>query len=78
MTFTRIRKPAARKLFNEGKAFWIVARNMRPECGLLINDDFYENVDCNDFEKLINSFTYYNCDHERGYYPAFYTDDWEG
>ena len=26
-----------------------------------------------DFDKYVNSYEYYNCDHERGYYTTFYT-----
>ena len=78
MTYTRIRKPAARKLFNEGKAFCIVPCNLRPEHGLLINGGTYDRASWEDFEKFLNCFTYYNCDNERGRYPAYYTDDWEG
>ena len=35
----QINKKQARKLFNEGKPFWMSACNMRPEAGVLINGD---------------------------------------
>ena len=53
----RINKRVARKLFNEGKTLWITARNMRPECGLLMNAGTYEN-ELVDFDTFVNSFTY--------------------
>lgn len=75
-TYTRIRKPAARKLFAEGKSFWIVPCNLRPEFGLLINGDTLHSTSWEDFEKFLNCFIYYNCNNECGRYPAFYTDNW--
>lgn len=69
----RINKRVARKLFNEGKTFWITACNMRPECGLLMNAGTYEN-ELADFDIFVNSFTYYNCNNETGRYPAFYIE----
>lgn len=69
----RINKRVARKLFNEGKTFWITACNMRPECGLLMNAGTYEN-ELVDFDTFVNSFTYYICCNETGRYPAFYIE----
>lgn len=69
----RVNKTVARKLFNEGKPFWITACNMRPECGILMNAGAYKN-DYTDFDKLINSFTYYCCSNETGRYPAYYIE----
>lgn len=75
-TYTRIRKPTARKLFAEGKSFWIVPCNLRPEFGLLINGDTLHSASWEDFEKFLNCFIYYNCNNDSGRYPAFYTDNW--
>lgn len=69
---TRINKTAARKLFNEGKEFWITPCNMRPECGLLMLESWQSQF--GSFDKLYNNFVYYNCDNERGRYPAFYVE----
>lgn len=66
----RINKRIARKLFNEGKTFWITACNMRPERGLLMNAGTYEN-ELVDFDTFVNSFTYYCCCNETSRYPAF-------
>ena len=70
----KINKAAARKLFEQGERVWIVPCNMRKECGLLLNTPGLESQE-NNFNNIYNSFCYYNCDHERGYYPAFYTDN---
>ena len=69
----RINKRVARKLFNEGKTFWITAGNMRPERELLMNAGTYEN-ELVDFDTFVNSFTYYCCCNETGHYPAFYIE----
>ena len=69
----RVNKRVARKLFNEGKTFWITACNMRPECGLLMNAGTYEN-ELIDFDTFVNSFTYYCCCNETGRYPAYYVE----
>ena len=76
-----INKLEARKLYGMGKEFWMVACNMRPECGLLVNAPGYESS-CHHvsmkFDDLYNCFCYYNCDNERGRYPRFYIDDNKG
>lgn len=68
----RISKTAARKLYSEGKMFWMTAANMRPECGLLIN--YKKDDEPKDFDKLYNAFVYYNCNNECGRYPAYYIE----
>lgn len=73
--YNRINKSVARRLFAEGKSFWITACNMRPECGLLINAGTYNRGDWKDFETFLNSFIYYNCNNECGRYPAYYTEE---
>lgn len=69
---TQINKTVARKLYNEGKTFWMTACNMRPECGILINSAHREYDE--DFNKLVNAFVYYNCNNETGRYPRYYID----
>lgn len=69
---TQINKSAARKLYNQGKTFWMTACNMRPECGILINSAHREYDE--DFNKLVNAFIYYNCNNETGRYPRYYID----
>lgn len=71
----RINKTAARKLYAEKKDFWITACNMRPECGILIGSASFERMTDTPFDELVESFAYYNCDIDRGRYPAFYIED---
>lgn len=69
----RVNKTVARKLFNEGKQFWMTACNMRPEYGILVNAPIYKEEQT-DFDELVNAFAYYNCGNETGRYPAYYIE----
>lgn len=71
----QITKVTARKLYNEGKEFWITACNMRPQTGILIGSTSFERLADIPFDTMVNSFTYYNCDNERGRYPAYYVEE---
>ena len=71
----KITKVTARKLYNEGKELWITACNMRPETGILIGSASFERMADIPFDTMVNSFTYYNCDNERGRYPAYYVEE---
>lgn len=68
----QINKRQARKLFNEGKSFWMTACNMRPEAGILINGDPAHTYP--DFDRLYYAFGFYNCNAECGRYPRFYVE----
>ena len=74
-TMKKINKAIARKLYNEGKEFWITACNMRPEYGILIGSLSFEQMAGVSFDAMVNSFSYYNCDSERGRYPAYYVEE---
>ena len=74
-TMKKINKSTARKLYNEGKEFWITACNMRPEYGILIGSLSFEQMAGVSFDAMVNSFSYYNCDGERGRYPAYYVEE---
>ena len=74
-TMKKINKATARKLYNEGKKFWITACNMRPEYGILIGSLSFEQMAGVSFDAMVNSFSYYNCDNERGRYPAYYVEE---
>lgn len=71
----KINKAAARKLYNTGGSFWIVACNLRPQCGILVGSSSFEKLADIPFDTMVNSFEYYNCDNDVGRYAAFYTDD---
>ena len=74
-TMKKINKSTARKLYNEPKEFWITACNMRPEAGILIGSLSFEQMAGVSFDAMVNSFSYYNCDSERGRYPAYYVEE---
>lgn len=71
-SLARISKPTARKLFKAGYELIITPCKMMPL------PDAPDSLACriqstNDtFEQYVNAFTYANCSHEVGYYPAFY------
>ena len=71
---TKINKTAARKLWNEGKEFTIVACNLRPEYGITARPSWMKNY--RDFDQFVNQFTVFNCvNNETGRYPAYYVED---
>lgn len=64
----RIKKTMARKLFDEGKPVIFCANNMRPEFGVIISkEEGYNN-----FDTVVASFSYYNCNVECGRRVAYY------
>ena len=82
----RISKKQAKELWKKGEPFVIVPCRCYPyvcnpmgvvvrykvsEFAFEVKREFYQNCDT-DFDKLCNSFTYYNCNAVTGYYPAFY------
>lgn len=68
----KINKREARKLFDSGKSFYMVSCKLRPEFAIKINNNASNTF--RTFDNLIAHFSYYNCDYERGYYPAFYIE----
>ena len=75
---TRISKAAARKLWENNSNFIIVPCKLSPYgLGALDTscDLSTEDIDNRrSFDKLINEFTFYNCNSETGRYPAFYIE----
>lgn len=75
--YTRISKATARKLWNEGKPFWMVACNLRPggEFGILMTNRKKGTGKLLNFDTIYNFYCYYGCvNNETGRYPAFYTN----
>jgi len=75
--YHRVNKATARRVFNAGGVVLMCACNLRPDSmwhpvsPVAANDESTPET----FEKLVNEFTYYNCNlNECGYYPAFYTE----
>lgn len=78
VTFTRINKTTARKLYNAGLDVVFCPCNLRPfnrygfGLDMRINKDDISN-DGRTFDTVVNYFEYYNCrDTETGKYTAFY------
>ena len=83
MGYRRISKRVARKRYQLGLNFHIIAHKMRPgfpfQMGMDVFPQFIANTAIvageatqQTFDAMVNQFTYYNCSHETGYYPAFY------
>lgn len=59
----------ARKLFADGKPFFIAMENMRPDfASEIAGEDFAEET----FDKIINAYLYYNRGKDWGYRCRFY------
>lgn len=75
---TRISKAVARKLWENNGNFIIVPCKLSPYgLGALDTscDLSSEDAECRrPFDKLINEFSYYNCNRETGLCPAFYKE----
>lgn len=71
----RISKALAKKLYNNGITVCFIPCNANIQSGLFgawCNiHEYYAN---NTFEKMVDSFTYYNCRYGLGNYLAFYVD----
>lgn len=72
LSYTRINKPEARKLYNLGRPIKILP------CKANLNSPWFSNSmfskkSGRDFDALVNEFTYYNCNtSELGRRPSFY------
>lgn len=81
--YTRISKLEARKMFDKGESFYIIAHKMRPgfpfSMGMTVNNrqdkDGYQHGinEPRGFDSMVANFCYYNANcHETGTYAAFY------
>lgn len=74
-TFERIDKKQARTAYKNGLTVVFCPCNIRPGSFWGLDMDMnkaQQNCDGIEFEKLVNSFEYYNCNSETGRYTAFY------
>lgn len=72
-TYKRITRTNAKKAYNNGLAVHVFPCRLRPGtawtgAGVV----FHRDSEKEPFEKWENAFIYYNCNHEAGYYPAYY------
>lgn len=74
-TIVQVSKPKVHRLYNEGKTIYLQSCNMRFDnmwqSACPISKSTEQWID-QDFDKIVNEFTYYNCDNERGKYPNFF------
>lgn len=66
-------KGTARKLFRQGQVIHLFP------CKVNIHSPWWDAVrisqeDGDTFDHLVNSFEYYNCNHETGYYAHYYVE----
>jgi hypothetical protein len=76
---TRIRKSAARKLYNAGAEVVMVSCKLYPFGGwspgyTVRKSSIDAREDGWTFDALVDNYTSYNAGYEVGYYPAFYVD----
>ena len=69
--YTRIDKRKARQLYTDGQTVYLLGVNCL--IGFMYTPCPVNNEEGRTFDAHINEFEYYNCDYERGYYPAFYS-----
>ena len=69
----RLNKSQARKAFNQGIELTMIPHKANP-CSPWFSGANYKNNNSfvEDFDKLVNSITNYNCNSELGYYLAYY------
>lgn len=66
----RVSKRTARRHYNNGESIIILPVKCYTEMFAFETKENYNKV--KDFDQLVNEFEYYNCNHECGYYAAFY------
>ena len=76
--YTRIRKDVARRLFKEGRMIYLTPSNvMASDSNLWIKPYAINNRSERDFDDIVNSFEFYNCCYELGYYTNFWITEEE-
>jgi hypothetical protein len=80
VVYVKVSKAEALKTLLVGKAVWLCTHKMRPftqwhiesQCTPLDMEASYGSDIAKGFNKHIDSYVYYNCSFETGYYPAYY------
>lgn len=82
--FTRITKREARKLFNEGKPFYMCPHKMSPDrpwsmAALITSEEWNKTAKaigdkCDAWDMMYRYWVHYNASHECGYYPWYYIE----
>lgn len=81
MSYKRVRKNVARRLFNEGVKIYLlpckireefISKSTDPFCLFVVETSLDEEDETKTFDKVVNAFEYYNCNSEAGYYAKYY------
>jgi hypothetical protein len=73
--YRRIRKDVARRLFNNGRIIYLTPSKVAPnDSGPWIRPYAINNRAGQDFDAIVNSFEFYNCCYELGYYTSFWVN----
>lgn len=70
LSLERVSKRTARRHYNNGDPIIILPVKCYSEQFSFETGENYNKV--RDFDQLVNEFEFYNCNHECGYYAAFY------
>ena len=74
--YTRVRKDVARRLFNEGRTVYLTPSNVvADDSNMWIKPYPINNRAGENFDNAVNSFEYYNCNYELGYYTNFWINE---
>jgi hypothetical protein len=75
---TRVRKDVARRLFNEGRTIYLTQSNFAAsDSNIWVKPYPISNRSEKNFDDIVNSFEYYNCNHQLGYYTNFWINEEE-
>ena len=76
--YTRIRKDVARRLYKEGRTIYLTPSNIAAsDSNPWIKPYPISNRSKRDFDDIVNSFEFYNCCYELGYYSNFWINEEE-
>ena len=76
--YTRVRKDVARRLYSEGKTIYLTPSNIvASDSNMWIKPYPINNRSERNFDEIVNSFEYYNCNWELGYYTNFWINEEE-
>ena len=73
MDVTVINKTKARDLYSQGVEIFVQSKNMSFDNVWQSAYGIKKNNEADTFDRVVNSFIYYNCDSERGKTPRYYT-----
>lgn len=73
--FERVSKRTARRHYNNGESIIIMPVKCYTELFVFETEKNYNKI--RTFDNLVTEFEYYNCNHECGYYAAFYVAEGE-